>query len=80
MKVASKLVKMDFGVGKIERKDQYLIIVSDPELSSVPTKVRMDALDLWTMIKAGLNWPVIKYVLTLPFLVRRARKEAAAKK
>lgn len=79
MKVASKLVKMDFGVGRIERKDQYLIIHSDPELSSVPTKVRMDALDLWMMVKAGLNWPVIKYVLTLPILVRRIRKEAAAK-
>ena len=79
MKVASKLVKMDFGVGKIERKEQYLIIHSDPELSSVPTKVRMDALDLWRMIKAGLNWTVIKYVLMLPFLVRRAKQEAAAK-
>lgn len=77
MKVASKLVKMDFGVGKIERKDQYLIIYSDPEVSSMPTKIRMDADDLWMMIKAGLNWPVIKYVLTLPIQVRRARKEAA---
>ncbi len=79
MKVASKLVKMDFGVGKIERKEQYLIIYSDPEVSTMSTKVRMDAIDLWMMIKAGLNWPVIKYVLTLPFQVRRARKELAAK-
>lgn len=79
MKVSSKLVKMNFGVGKIERKEQYLIIYSDPDMSTMSTKVRMDAVDLWMMIKAGLNWPVIKYVLALPFLVRRARKEAAAK-
>ena len=74
MKVASKLVKMDFTVGKIERKDDYLIIHSDPEKSTMPAKVRMDAVDLWTMIRAGLNWPVIKYALTLPFLYRQARE------
>ena len=74
MKVASKLVKMDFAVGKIERKDDYLIIYSDPEKSTMPTKVRMDAVDLWTMIRAGLNWPVIKYALALPFLYRKEKQ------
>ena len=50
MKVSSKLVKMDFVFGKIERKDQYLIIHSHPE-STMPAKVRMDAIDLWAFVK-----------------------------
>ena len=40
MKVVSKLVKMDFAVGKIERKDRYIIIHSDPERSTLETRVR----------------------------------------
>ncbi|MFM8319769.1 MAG: hypothetical protein ACKOC5_02555 [Chloroflexota bacterium] len=71
MKVASKLVKMDFYVGSIERQDQYLIIHSDPELTPFPAKVRLDAVDVWSMVKAGLKWPVIKYVLLMPFLYRK---------
>ena len=58
MKVASKLVKMDFAVGKIERKDQYLIIISDDARSTMPAKVRMDPEDVAAFVKAGLNWPV----------------------
>ncbi len=77
MKVASKLVKMDFAVGKIERKDNYLIIHSDPEKSTIPTKVRLDAIDVWTMIRASLNWPVIKFVLTLPLLYRQVQPKVA---
>ncbi len=74
MKVASKLVKMDFVVGEIERADQYLIIHSHPD-STMPAKVRMDAVDVWLFIRAGLNWPVIKYVLALPRLYRQAKAE-----
>ena len=74
MKVASKLVKMDFVIGKIERKDQYLIIHSHPE-STMPAKVRVDAVDLWSLIRAMLNWSVIKFVLALPVLYRKAKAE-----
>lgn len=80
MKVSSKLVKMDFVVGSIERKDDYLIIHGDPEKSTVPTKVRLDAEDVWSMIRSGLNWPAIKFVLTLPILVRRARRRSEAER
>ncbi len=80
MKVASKLVKMDFAVGKIERKDQYLIIHSDPDKSTVPTKVRMDAEDVWTMVRAGINWPVIKFMFALPVLYREAKQAAQEKR
>lgn len=79
MKVASKLVKMDFVIGGIERKDQYLIIHSDPA-STMPAKVRMDAIDVWSLIKVMLNWAVIKYVLTLPWLYRQAKDAAKADK
>lgn len=71
MKVVSKLVKMDFAVGKIERKDQYIIITSDPDRSTIETKVRLSPEDAWDMIKAGLSWPVISFVLSLPFLMRK---------
>lgn len=79
MKVASKLVKMDFVIGKIERKDQYLIIYSHPD-STMPTKVRMDAIDVWSFARAMLNWPVILYLLSLPILYRRAKQQAQEEK
>lgn len=78
MKVVSKLVKMDFSVGKIERKDEYLIIHSDPDKSTVPTKVRMSAEDIVAFMRAGLSWPVIKYMLLLPFNYRKWRSAPAA--
>jgi hypothetical protein len=74
MKVASKLVKMDFVIGRIERKDQYLIIHSHPD-STMPAKVRMDAIDIWSFARAMLTWPVIMYLLSLPVLYRRAKRQ-----
>ncbi|NOZ73711.1 MAG: hypothetical protein GXP38_17770 [Chloroflexi bacterium] len=79
MKVASKLVKMDFVIGKIERKDQYLIIYSHPD-STIPAKVRMDAVDVWMLLRAMLNWQVIVYLLSLPVLYRRAKHQAREEK
>jgi len=79
MKVASKLVKMDFVIGKIERKDQYLIIHSHPE-STMPAKVRMDAVDVWSFVMSMLNWSVISYILALPKLYRRAKDPAQTEK
>lgn len=74
MKVASKLVKMDFVVGRIERQNQYLIIHSHPE-STMPAKVRMDALDLWAFVRAMMSWDVISYIFALPVLYRKAKAE-----
>jgi hypothetical protein len=76
MKVASKLVNMDFAIGKIERKGEYLIIHSDPARSSIPAKVRMDPADIWSFLKAAMNWGVISYIFALPFLSRKTRKSA----
>ena len=79
MKVASKLVKMDFVIGKIERKDEYLIIHSHPE-STMPAKVRMDAVDVWSFVRAMLSWSVISYILALPMLYRKVKNQAKAGK
>ena len=79
MKVASKLVKMDFVIGKIERKDQYLIIHSHPE-STMPAKVRMDAVDIWSFVRAMLSWSVISYILALPVLYRKEKRQAQNQK
>jgi hypothetical protein len=74
MKVVSKLVKMDFAVGEIQRKDQYIIIISDPERSTMEAKVRLSPQDAWDLVKAGLKWSVISYVLSLPFLYRKEKQ------
>jgi hypothetical protein len=78
MKVASKLVNMDFAIGKIERKGDYLIILSDPARSSLPAKVRMDAIDIWSFLKAALNRGVISYIFAFPSLYRKAKKGSPA--
>lgn len=75
MKVASKLVKMDFVIGGIERKGDYLIIHSNDERSTMPAKVRMDAEDLWLIFKSLMKWDVVKYILAMPGLYKRAKKE-----
>ena len=77
MKVVSKLVKMDFAIGRIERKDQYIIMISDPERSTLETKVRLSPGDAVDLIKAGLSWPVIKFMLTLPWLYWKEQREKA---
>lgn len=79
MKVASKLVKMDFVIGKIERKDQYLIMHSHPE-STMPAKVRMDAIDVWSFVLSMLNWSMIGYILSLPVLYRNAKNQSITQK
>lgn len=79
MKVASKLVKMDFVIGKIERKDQYLIIHSHAN-STMPAKVRMDAVDVWSLVRSMLNWSVIGYILSLPVLYRRVKTQSPTRK
>jgi hypothetical protein len=65
---------MDFKIGTMERKDDQLMITSHPS-QPMKTKVYMSAEDAVEMIKSGLNWSVISFVLALPFLYSRAKKE-----
>ena len=65
MKVVSRLVNMDFKIGKIARKDNQLII-SSHESQPMKVKVYMSPEDISGFIRAALNLSVISYVLTLP--------------
>ena len=75
MKVVSKLVKMDFKVGKMTKKDDQLIITSH-ESQPMKVKVYMSPEDITGFIKVALNWSVISYILTLPFNYSRYRRKA----
>ncbi len=70
---------MNFIIGKIERKGDYLIIVSDDEKSTIPAKVRLDAEDVLSFIKKGFNLPVLGYLFAMPFLFIKAKKSKGKK-
>ena len=67
-------------MGNIERNGPFLIVHSNDEKSTVPVKIRVEPDDIVDAFKAGLAWPVLSYVLTLPFTYRRLKREIAAKK
>ncbi|HZQ08467.1 MAG TPA: hypothetical protein VFD70_17935 [Anaerolineae bacterium] len=73
MQVVSKLVKMDFKVGSIEREGDTLIIVSDPN-QALKSKVYLTPQDVAGMLRAALNWSVISYVITFPLLYLKSKK------
>ncbi len=58
---------MDFKIGKIAQKDDQLVI-SSHESQPMKVKVYMSPEDITGFIRAALNWSVISYVLTLPFV------------
>jgi hypothetical protein len=72
MQVVSKLVRMDFKVGKIERDGERLVITSDPE-ASMPARVYLTTDDVKGMIGAALNWSVLSYFVMLPVFCLRNR-------
>ena len=74
MRVVSRLVKMDFQIGAMERKENQLLITSHPS-QSMKTKVYMDPADAVDLIKSALNWSVISFALTLPFLYAKHKRE-----
>jgi len=74
MRVVTQLVRMEFKLGSIKRDGDNLLILSDPK-QSMPTKVYMGADDAVDMILSGLNWSTISFVLSLPFLYFKTRKE-----
>jgi len=73
MKVVSRLVKMDFKIGTMERKDDQLMITSHPS-QPMKTKVYMSAEDAFGMIGSAFNWSVISFVLALPFLYFKSKQ------
>lgn len=73
MQVVSKLVKMEFKIGAIEREGDQLIIVSDPS-QTLRSKVYLSPDDVAGVIRASLSWTVISYLLKYPLLYFRARR------
>lgn len=74
MKVLSRLVKMDFKIGSMERKDDQLLITSHPS-QPMKTKVYMTPEDAVDLVKSALNWSVISFVFALPFLYAKHKRE-----
>ena len=73
MKVLSRLAKMDFTVGSIERDGDNIVIKSHPA-QVMKAKVTMTPDDVMSMLKASLNWPVISFALSFPFLYMKAKR------
>ena len=73
MKVLSRLAKMDFTVGSIERDGNNIVIKSHPD-QPMKAKVTMTPDDVMSMLKASLNWPVISFALSFPFLYIKAKR------
>jgi hypothetical protein len=74
MRVVSRLVKMDFQIGTMEGKEGQLLITSHPSQPMI-TKVYLDPEDAVDLIKSALNWSVISFALTLPFLYAKSKRE-----
>jgi hypothetical protein len=74
MRVVSRLVNMDFQIGRMERKDDQILITSHPS-QPMKTKVYMDPEDAVDLIKSALNWSVISFALSLPFLYAKSKRE-----
>jgi hypothetical protein len=73
MQVVSKLVKMDFKIGSIEREDDRLIIVSDPQ-QTLKSKVYLTPADVAGVLRASLSWGVISYMLAFPILYFKSKR------
>jgi hypothetical protein len=65
---------MDFQIGTMERREDQLLITSHPS-QPMKTKVYLDPEDAVDLIKSALNWSVISFALTLPFLYAKSKRE-----
>jgi hypothetical protein len=74
MKVVSRLAKMDFKIGTMERKDDQIMITSHPS-QPMKTKVYISPQDAVELLKAAFNWSVISFVLTLPFIYFKSKRQ-----
>jgi len=78
MKVVSRLVNMDFKIGKMVRKDDQIIITSH-ESQQMKVKVALSPIDIMDFIRAALNWSVILYVIKFPISLIRYKREIRGK-
>ncbi|WP_426990374.1 hypothetical protein [Pseudarthrobacter sp. Y6] len=74
MKVVTKLAKMEFTIGTLVRKDDFLIMESGDDTETMKFRAQITPEDVVATIKAGLNLQVLFYVLQLPILLRRRQR------
>ncbi|MFN8456681.1 MAG: hypothetical protein U0401_18770 [Anaerolineae bacterium] len=74
MQVISKLAKMEFKVGSIEREGERIVIVSHPD-QAMKAKVYLTLEDVASMLRASLNWPIISFILSFPFLYFKLKRQ-----
>jgi hypothetical protein len=77
MQVVSKLVKMDFKIGSIERDEDRLVIVSDPN-QTLKSKVYLTPADVAGVLRASLSWAVISYLLAFPILYFKSKRSKSS--
>lgn len=70
MRVVTKLMKSEFRVGTIEVDGGRLLIRNSPE-DPMPVKVYLEDEDAIRIVRAGINGPVLRWTLRLPWLMAR---------
>lgn len=70
MRVVTKIMKSEFRVETLEVDQGRLLIRNSPE-DPMPVKVYMDSEDAKRIVRAGLNGPVLRWTLRLPWLTVR---------
>ena len=73
MKVVSRLAKMDFTIGSIERDGDNLVIKSHPD-QAMKSKVYMTPEDVAGLLKASLNRSVVSFALSFPWIYMRSKR------
>lgn len=80
MKVVTKLAKMEFTIGTIDRKGENLILESGGGAEAMKVRAQITPDDIVATIKAGLNLRVLGYLVQLPILLLRRRRSAPIQK
>ncbi|MCZ7589861.1 MAG: hypothetical protein M5U27_13595 [Gaiella sp.] len=74
MRIATKLAKLEFRIGSIQRDGDELIIRSHPD-QAMKAQARLGLDDVADLVRASLNRDVLGYLLALPVLLLRRRRE-----
>lgn len=70
MRVVTKLMKSEFRLATLEVDRELLLVRNSPD-DSMPVKVYLDAEDAKAFVRAGMNGPVLRWALRLPWLLVR---------
>lgn len=73
MKVVTKLAKMEFTIGTLDRKGDNLILESGGGPETMKVRAQITPEDIVATLKAGLNLRVLGYLVQLPIVLLRRR-------